>query len=173
MDNTKTQLTATSAFLNSAELRFCIVYTYNECVSDMGMSPTHEPCHCGLWSQTPAWTCRVRADRVFIDLAHSCLHGSLWAMHIKNIPYMSLVCHPFSLWDLQGEKRPSILTSTLLKMKCGGGLPSPWQRSSTVSPSLTKPWGDSFQSSTMVVGSVHTHKIKLSRLIQRAVKVTL
>lgn len=61
---------------------------------------------------------------------------------------------------------PPILTCSLLKTKGGGGLPSPWQRSSTVSPSLTKPWGDSFHSSTIVGGSRHTHRIKLSRLIQ-------
>lgn len=68
--------------------------------------------------------------------------------------------------DFGGEKMPPILTCSLLKMKGGGGLPSPWQRSSTVSPSLTKPWGDSFHSSTIVGGSRHTHRITLSRLIQ-------
>ena len=47
----------------------------------------------------------------------------------------------------------SILTCSRMKVKGDGGLPSPWQRSSTVSPSLTRPWGDSFHSSTTVVGS--------------------
>ena len=85
-----------------------------------------------------------------------------------------------SLWgDFQGEKkRASILTCPLLKMKDGGGLPSPWQCSATASPSLTRPWGDSFHSSTMVVGSKHTqthtqtHTIKLSLLLKSLSKAT-
>lgn len=55
------------------------------------------------------------------------------------------------------RKKEAILTCSRLKMMGAGGFPSPWQRISTVSPSLTKPSGDSFHISTLVVGSIwHT-----------------
>lgn len=120
------------------------------------MSVAHRPCDGGLRSQTPDWTDRVRADTV----------KSAWgpkAVHIKNIlscvethPHPHPSTHCLYLSSL-GKRMPPILTCSLVKLKGGGGLPSPWQRSSTLSPSLTRPWGDSFHSSTMVEGSERTH----------------
>lgn len=56
------------------------------------------------------------------------------------------------------EKRRVIITCSRLKVIVGGGLPSPWQRISTVSPSLTRPLGDSFHISMLNVGSeTYTH----------------
>lgn len=68
---------------------------------------SNETCQCGLRSQTPVWICRVRADRVLIELAHSCLHEALWALHIKNILDVSLVCRPILSLGPIGWERPS------------------------------------------------------------------
>lgn len=62
--------------------------------------------------------------------------------------------------ELKKEKK-AILTCSLLKVMGAGGFPSPWQWIFTVSPSLTKPSGDSLHISTLVVGSkghMHIHK---------------
>lgn len=93
-------------------------------------------------------------------LCRPCTLMSTWgpvsSAYQKHSLHVSCVS-PILSWGLLGWEKAPILTCSLVKMKGDGGLPSPWQRSSTVSPSLTKPWGDSFQSSTMVVGSKHTH----------------
>lgn len=56
----------------------------------------------------------------------------LTVLHVKNIPTRLLNVTILSLLSF-------MLTCSLLKMKDGGGLPSPWQRSTTVSPSLARP----------------------------------
>lgn len=85
---------------------------------------------------------------------HTRVYTRPWELRTSKTFYACLLCVTHSL---QGEKRRSILTCSLLKMKDGGGLPLPRQRSFTVSPSLTKPWGESFHSSMMSVGSAHTY----------------
>lgn len=109
-------------------------------------------------SQTPAWiSSRGSGLTEPSQTLHTHVYMGPCELCISKTFPTCLLHVTLSLFgDFGGEKMPPILTCSLLKMKGGGGLPSPWQRSSTVSPSLTKPWGDSFHSSTIVGGSRHT-----------------